>query len=149
MKIKVLIIYLTLCTMIVAEFLELKKYRSYHPNGKVFIEGSHVGDKKIGYWYKYDENGVVREEYSFVSGKPIVGVTVYSEEGIVSGSGFLSRGFQEGWWSYYDSSGEKLVKIEYKKGIKDGKFIAYSEFNAPIVVGIFEKDKIINVEILK
>ncbi len=149
MKIKILIVYFVLCTLAISKFSEVKKYVSYHYNGKIFLEGSHVDGKKIGFWHKYDQDGILREEYSYVNGEKIVGVTLYSSNGIISGNGILINGLQEGWWNYYDKEGKELIKMEFKNGIREGQVIAYSKYKAPIAIGTFKNQKLITVEILK
>ena len=149
MRIKILIIYFILCTLAISEFSEIKKYKSYHHNGKIFVEGSHVDGKRIGLWHKYDQEGILSEEYTYVNGESIVGVTLYRSNGIISGNGILRNGVQEGWWNYYDKEGKELIKIEFKNGIREGKVIAYSKYKAPIAIGTFKNQKLISVEILK
>ena len=121
------------------------------------ISQNHVNDygERIGLWYGYHENGVVKYEGTFHNGQEIgefkyydlagnmvinlnyldTGVTsmarLYSSEGFQKAVGKYVHKRKEGSWSYYNKLGKTYLKEQYQNGELNGDVIYY--FNDFIV----------------
>ncbi|MBP6063371.1 MAG: hypothetical protein KBE73_03645 [Fusobacteriaceae bacterium] len=148
-KLMVYIFFLMWTFCFSTPFDEVSEYVEYHPNGIVKLKGSYLIDKKIGFWNLYREDGSKKTEFSYIDGDNYFGVSTYDKNGILRSSGFVKDLKQDGEWFFYDINGKLILKINYKDGVKDGIFIAYSENKAPIVVGYFKQDILDDVRSIK
>ncbi|MGL5054848.1 MAG: toxin-antitoxin system YwqK family antitoxin [Fusobacteriaceae bacterium] len=128
---------------------EASEYIEYHSNGVVKLKGSYLQDKKIGFWNLYREDGSQKTEFSYIDGDDFFGVNTYDKKGILRSSGFVKNLKQDGEWFFYDIEGKLILKINFKDGLKDGLFIAYSENKAPIIVGFFKDDNLEDIRSIK
>lgn len=146
----ILVLFLLIFSVSFGEIeASIKEFTSYYENGQLEAKGKYIDGVKIGFWYIFDEKGILREEITYINGEALFGIRTFSESGTVSSSGTIREGFQDGKWSFYDDKGKLLVNMEFKNGIREGVFIAYSEKGAPIVVGIFENNNLKDIKSLR
>jgi hypothetical protein len=61
-----------------------------------------------------------RAEVAWVNGKPEGPVIVYDGWGRVETRGRFQNGLKEGTWTHHVSTGQKVVELSYRNGLKDG-----------------------------
>lgn len=66
--------------------------------------------------------------------------TYYFENGQVQQVGFFENGKLEGLWVAFDENGNKTSSGEYKKGIKTGKWLFWSNYNELGINSLSEVD---------
>ncbi|MGL5050950.1 MAG: toxin-antitoxin system YwqK family antitoxin [Fusobacteriaceae bacterium] len=147
---KILILFLIVFSASFGEIeASIKEFTSYYDNGQLEAKGKYIDGKKVGFWYIFDEKGILREEITYINEEALFGIKTFNEKGLISSGGTIREGFQDGKWSFYDEQGKLLIVMEFKNGLRDGVFIAYSEKGVPIVVGIFEKNALKEIQSLK
>ncbi|MGL5123794.1 MAG: toxin-antitoxin system YwqK family antitoxin [Fusobacteriaceae bacterium] len=127
----------------------IKEYIEYYNNGQIKVKGSLTDDIKFGFWYFYDENGKLREERTYINGDDLFSIKSFSEKGTLISSGYIKNFLQDGEWSFYDGESLLLVTLVFKKGIKDGKLVAFSKKGYPIIVGTFLNNELLNIISIK
>ncbi len=127
------------------EIENLKEHVEYHDNGNISVKGSLIDGIKFGFWYFYDKNGKLREERTYINGDHFFSVNSFSEKEFIISNGYLKDSLQNGEWNFYDEKGILLITITFKKGIRDGKFVAYSPKGHPIVVGTFKNNELLDI----
>ncbi|MGL4688091.1 MAG: toxin-antitoxin system YwqK family antitoxin [Fusobacteriaceae bacterium] len=127
----------------------VREYVEHYSNGKISVKGSLADGVKFGFWYFYDENGKLREERTYINGDSLFSIKTFSENGTLISSGYVKDFLQDGEWSFYDENSLLLVTITFKKGIRDGKLVAFSKKGHPIVVGTFVNNELLNIISIK
>jgi antitoxin component YwqK of YwqJK toxin-antitoxin module len=74
----------------------------------------------------------------------LVEKTVYHENGQVAQTGYLLNGKPHGQWLQYDDTGKKIAVGRYDEGVKQGRWMFWSEGSLTEVE--FEKNIIKNVK---
>jgi antitoxin component YwqK of YwqJK toxin-antitoxin module len=108
------------------EDLKEGSFTAYHHNGKVLLKKTYVQNKENGPYIKYYKNEKTQEEGAFKNGNPtgkwnlyflngsVDEITPYSESGEINGT-----------QQYFDIDGKLYYEAEYK----DGKLLAYKNFD--------------------
>jgi antitoxin component YwqK of YwqJK toxin-antitoxin module len=123
-----------------------KKY----PNGKPVYQGYFLNDKPIGEMRRYFENGSLMAVLSYHQNSPRIDAKLFYDNGVLAGEGFYINKDKDSTWRYYSyytkvitgeetylngklqgaskkyyENGALSEIIEWKTGIKDGKWIQY------------------------
>jgi antitoxin component YwqK of YwqJK toxin-antitoxin module len=101
-------------------------WRTWHPNGNLFKEGTVIDEKEHGEYKEYYENGVLRYEYHYDMGKKNGRWLGWYE----NGDPYTERNFKDdklhGRLVHYDEAGTARLTEEYR----DGKLVASDRFKA-------------------
>ncbi|NNC84384.1 MAG: toxin-antitoxin system YwqK family antitoxin [Flavobacteriales bacterium] len=99
-------------------------WRTWHPNGNMFKEGTVIDEKEHGEYKEYYENGILRYQYHYDMGKKTGRWLGWYEDGTI----YTERNFKDdqlhGRLVHYDENGEPRMTEEYR----DGKVIASDRF---------------------
>jgi len=92
----------------------LVKHVEYHPNHKLFIEGSYKDGKREGEWKSWYENGNLWSVGTFKAGVQVGKTMTYYENGNLRYSGIYDNNEKRtGTWKFYDENNNLLDTIEY------------------------------------
>ena len=96
-------------------------WKSYYPNGKIKLKGKYIDNMKSGEWYEFFENERIKD---------IMTYKLFKKKSKVD-YGFMKNHMVmesklHGHSTSYSSKDFKMIEDgNYKKGLKDGKWIAY------------------------
>ena len=111
----------------------------YHDNGIIKYEGEFYNGKEIGEFTYYDTSGNMVINLNYIDTGVTSVVRLYSSDGWQKATGKYVSKRKEGAWFYYDKLGQTYLKEEYQNGELNGDVIYY--FNDFL---ISEKYKYIN-----
>lgn len=149
MKKIVIYIFLIIFSVTLSYADEPTEYIEYYPNGKIKLKGPYIDNKKIGIWTLYREDGSKKTEFSYIDSDNYFAVNSYNKTGVLKSTGFVKEMKQDGEWLFYDENGALLLRLNFKSGLKEDLFIAYSKDGVPIVVGVFKNDTLYDIKSIK
>jgi antitoxin component YwqK of YwqJK toxin-antitoxin module len=114
------------------QFDTLKKvkqgyHKSFHANGKVFIEENYVNDTLSGPKKIYFDNGIIEEEYEFVKGNREGVFKTYHQNGKLQQEGKYSNNQLKGELKTYYKDGILKEIVMMEENVEKGPFTEYHE----------------------
>ena len=124
-------------------------YKEWFENGMPALEGFYKNNKKVNVWNRYYYNGKLESVEQYLDTISYL-LSYYSNDSIHTqqikdGSGnqisyFPTNLIHESYTSYYDTKQLKVIG-EYRKGMKNGKWIWYTNTGVKDMEGYFLNDK--------
>jgi|SRR5690554_1013695 len=112
----------------------------YYQTGTKMAEGDYVDQKRSGGWKTYGANEVLVEEGSYISGRKFGDWKIYYANGNVLNEVYMENDLEKGVKKHYFPTGELKKEELYKDGIRKGATTLFSIDGDTIVKGNFEKD---------
>ncbi|MCU0377967.1 MAG: toxin-antitoxin system YwqK family antitoxin [Bacteroidales bacterium] len=94
----------------------------HHPNGKVMYEGTFIDDKPTGIFKRYDTDGNIVSELTYIGNTEEVRAMFFYPDGRKAGEGTYLNKKKEGQWKFYPSTEPQYMISEeyYHDDIKHG-----------------------------
>ena len=119
-----------------------KKYKGYHKNGKLELEGQLLNNKQEGFWKYYHDNESLEAEGVFKNGKKNGLWKAYYEEGGLYNETNYVEGVEEGLSKFYDEvTGQRRQYLTYINGEKNGVFKYFNKNGHVLCEGIYESEE--------
>lgn len=134
MKLKHLLLIVTLIIGVSVNSQTKKIEKEYYPNGNLKSEIETVNGLPYGYVKLFDENGILRDLTFYKSGLNRIGDSIsvkhglhksFSESGNIFSEGKYDNNSKVGEWKEYFKNGKIKFKINFIENRQSGKFIAY------------------------
>jgi antitoxin component YwqK of YwqJK toxin-antitoxin module len=102
-------------------------YRTFHENGKIFIEETYSNDTLNGPKKIYFDNGKVEEEYQFVKGNREGSFKTFYQNGKLQQEGTYSKNQLKGELKTYYKDGTLKENVMMDENVEKGPFTEYHE----------------------
>lgn len=107
-----------------AKGLKQGKWVTRYPGGTLRYEGAFEGNKPVGEWKRYHENGKLKALMIHRPNSARSFAILYDEAGICYAKGVFEGTLRDSTWNFYN--GDILLQAEnYRKGKKEGKARGY------------------------
>ena len=91
------------------------KHTETYENGQVRVDGWEEGEKRVGLWVSYYENGVRWSEDEYRDGMKDGQTISYYPNGIIRYRGWYIENKKAGIWQFYDDSGKLVEEKDFNK----------------------------------
>ncbi len=111
-------------------------------NGIMTGEGIILEDgSRDGHWKEYYEDGSLRSEGDYKTGKPVGAWKYYYQDGKIEQEGkYTASGKLTGTWKWFHRNGQELLEEDYLNGQKDGPHTEYDENGKVVEEGEYVND---------
>lgn len=103
------------------------KRQTYHPNGRLRVEGDQFGDKRQGLWKSWTPEGLPIEEVTYKDDIPEGPARQFREDGTLETEGNCKAGRKAGVWrTYYEDGTTLFSEMTFgENGKENGKATIY------------------------
>jgi antitoxin component YwqK of YwqJK toxin-antitoxin module len=101
--------------------------KSYHPNGKPFVEQMYENNKKNGYYKDHDKNGILRTETFFKNNELHGSYKSYTKNGALYTHYFYKNDKPNGEYKKFYKSGKLKIICNFKNGKLYGEYTSLYE----------------------
>ncbi len=112
----------------------------YYQTGEKMAEGEYIDQKKSGEWRTYGAGGVLVEESSYINGQRFGEWRLFYPNGKLLSEVYMERDLEQGVKKEYYPEGELKKEEAYTDGFRQGGTYIYSETADTLVKGEFVKD---------
>ena len=119
----------------------------YTDEGHLVLSAEFKNDLQHGATRKYYPSGKLRKESLFSNGEKTGEEKTFYENERLASLRFYKDGHFDGLCQEWNSEGILIFEGEYQKGKKHGKFNKYDDTGQPLVLQIFQEDRLIEKKI--
>lgn len=94
---------------------ERTAYTETYPSGKLKMKGWMQGDKRVGRWIAFYENGVRWSENEYRDGRKNGPTKTYYDTGLLKYKGYYIEDEEAGTWNFYDETGKLVEKKDFNE----------------------------------
>ena len=102
-------------TLAIIDNLANGEHVEHYPNGNIKISGMLVGDKRVGIWRAFYENGNRQSETEYINGQRNGKSTVWYSDGKIRYQGYYKADNKVGNWIFFDENGETAKEEIYRE----------------------------------
>ncbi len=115
------------------------RYRKWHPNGKLSIEGTYDHGVRDGSWKFWSASGKLLGESTLDHGTGVL--TTWYANGKREASGPLVANVEHGTWTYWYDNGVVAERVELVNGHRDGSYARWYRDGGRETVGAYANDQ--------
>ena len=101
------------------------KWTKKFPNGKKAYEAYFINDRPVNEYKRYYKSGQLKLEVNYDKRSNGFAKLYWDTKKIMAEGNYVDINIKDSIWNMYGVDGVLMLKISYKKGIKDGKEIKY------------------------